>query len=139
MWHVKERKDCDRLFNEQLQRMQTDSIDMYLLHALNKRSWKTAQEHDVLSFLNDLKRNGKIRFAGFSFHDDLALFKEIVDAYPWTFCLIHLNYVDCDYQAGVPGLEYAHKKGIAVQIMEPLRGGKLARHVPDEITEIIGF
>jgi predicted aldo/keto reductase-like oxidoreductase len=137
MWHVKEREDCDRLFNEQLQRMQTDRLDMYLLHALNKRSWKTVHEHDVLSFLDDLKRKGKIQYAGSSFHDDLALFKEIVDAYPWTFCLIHLNYVDCDYQAGVQGLEYAHKKGIAVQIMEPLRGGKLARHVPDEITEII--
>lgn len=137
MWHVKNRQDCDRLFNEQLQRLQTDNLDMYLLHALNKRSWKTVQEHDVLSFLDDLKENEKIRFAGFSFHDDLALFKEIVDAYPWTFCLIHLNYVDCDYQAGITGLEYAHKKGIAVQIMEPLRGGKLARHVPDDIKEII--
>jgi len=137
MWHVKSRQDCDRLFTEQLQRLQTDRIDMYLLHALNKRSWKTVQEHDVLSFLDDLKREGKIRYAGFSFHDDLPLFKEIVDAYPWTVCLIHLNYVDCDYQAGIRGLEYAHKKGLAVQIMEPLRGGKLAQHVPQEILEII--
>lgn len=137
MWHVKSRQDCDRLFAEQLQRLQADNIDMYLLHALNKRSWKTVQEHDVLSFLDGLKRNGKIRFAGFSFHDELPLFREIIDAYPWTFCLIHLNYVDCDYQAGVRGLEYAHKKGLAVQIMEPLRGGKLAQHVPEDIMAII--
>ncbi len=137
MWHVKSPEDCNRLFNEQSQRLQTDRIDMYLLHALNKRSWKTVQEHDVLSFLDDLKKRGKIGYAGFSFHDELPLFKEIVDAYPWTVCLIHLNYVDCDYQAGLSGLEYAHKKGIAVQIMEPLRGGKLAQHVPREVQEII--
>jgi predicted aldo/keto reductase-like oxidoreductase len=137
MWHVKSRQDCDRLFDEQSRRLRTDKIKMYLLHALNKRSWKTVQEHDVLSFLDALKRNGKIHYAGFSFHDELPLFKEIVDAYPWSFCLIHLNYVDCDFQAGVRGLEYAYKKGLAVQIMEPLRGGKLAQHVPEEITAII--
>jgi predicted aldo/keto reductase-like oxidoreductase len=137
LWLVKEKEDPQKLFDEQLKRLQTDTIDMYLLHALGKHSWKTAQNYNILQFLDTVRDAGKIRFAGFSFHDELPLFKEIVDAYPWTFCLIHLNYVDDDYQAGIEGLEYAHKKGMAVVIMEPLRGGKLANNVPNEILEII--
>jgi hypothetical protein len=137
MWLIKAKEDSQKYFDEQLKRLQTDTIDMYHLHALSKNSWKTVKEHDVLSFLDKVRGAGMIRFAGFSFHDDLSLFREIADAYPWSFCLIHLNYVDDDYQAGIKGLEYAYKKGMAVVIMEPLRGGKLANNVPNEILNII--
>jgi predicted aldo/keto reductase-like oxidoreductase len=137
VWLVKEKNDSQKLFDEQLKRLQTDTIDMYLLHALNKHMWKTVQDCDILHFLDTVRDAGKIRFAGFSFHDELPLFKEIIDAYPWPLCLIHLNYVDDDYQAGIKGLEYAHEKGMAVVIMEPLRGGKLANNVPKEIIDII--
>lgn len=137
VWLVKAKEDSQKHFDEQLKRLQTDTIDMYLLHALNKNFWKTVQDCDMLNFLDKIQAAGKIRFAGFSFHDELPLFKEIVDAYPWTFCLIHLNYVDDDYQAGIEGLEYAYKKGLAVVIMEPLRGGKLANNVPDKVANII--
>jgi predicted aldo/keto reductase-like oxidoreductase len=137
VWLVRNKEDSQKLFNEQLKRLQNDTIDMYLLHALGKKSWQTVQKCNILSFLDKVREAGKIRFAGFSFHDELPLFKEIVDAYTWTFCLIHLNYVDDDYQAGIKGLEYAHEKGLAVVIMEPLRGGKLANNVPKEILDII--
>lgn len=137
VWLVKSKEDSQKYFDEQLKRLQTDTIDMYLLHALNKNFWKTVQDCDMLNFLDKMLTAGKIRFAGFSFHDELPLFKEIVDAYPWTFCLIHLNYVDDHYQAGLEGLEYAHKRGLAVVVMEPLRGGKLASNVPDEVSNII--
>jgi predicted aldo/keto reductase-like oxidoreductase len=137
VWLVKKKEDQQKLFDEQLKRLQTDTIDMYLLHALNKNSWKIVQDCNIFQFLDTVRSAGKIRFAGFSFHDELPLFKEIIDTYPWTFCLIHLNYVDDDYQAGIEGLEYAHKKGVAVVIMEPLRGGKLANNVPKKIFDII--
>ncbi len=137
VWLVKSKGDSQKHFDEQLRRLETDTIDMYLLHALNTNLWKTVQDCDILSFLDKMLTVGKIRYAGFSFHDELPLFKEIVDAYPWTFCLIHLNYVDDDYQAGIEGLEYAHKKGLAVIIMEPLRGGKLANNVPEKVLEIV--
>jgi predicted aldo/keto reductase-like oxidoreductase len=137
MWLVKCKDDMQKYFDEQCKRLQTDMIDMYLLHALGKNSWKTVKECDVFSFLEAMLKAGRIRYAGFSFHDELPLFKEIVDAYPWTFCLIHLNYVDDDYQAGLEGLEYAHRKGLAVIIMEPLRGGKLANNVLHEVADTI--
>ncbi len=137
VWLVKSKEDPERYFYEQLRRLQTDTIDMYLLHSLGKNGWKAVQECEVLNFLDIMLKTGKIRFVGFSYHDELPLFKEIVDAYPWALCLIHLNYVDDDYQAGVEGLEYAHQRELAVMIMEPLRGGKLANNVPDEVLNII--
>lgn len=137
MWLVKSRDDPEKYFNEQLARLQTDRIEFYLLHSLAKKSWQSVKDHGVLSFLEAIKAKGKIGYAGFSFHDELSLFKEIVDAYPWTFCLIHLNYVDDRFQAGIEGLEYAHRRGLAIMVMEPLRGGKLALNVPRQIKEII--
>ncbi len=137
VWLIKSKADSQKYFDEQLQRLQVDYFDMYLLHSLGKNGWKTVNDHDVLRFLDRLLKAGKIRLAGFSYHDELPLFKKIVDAYPWTFCLIQLNYVDDHYQAGIEGLEYAHEKGLAVMIMEPLRGGKLANNVPPQVTNLI--
>lgn len=137
VWLVKSKTDSERYFDEQLKRLQVDRIDMYLLHSLGKNGWKTVSEYGILEFLDRMLDAGKIGYAGFSYHDDLPLFKEIVDAYPWTFCLIQLNYVDDQYQAGLEGLEYAYAKGLAVMIMEPLRGGKLANNIPLEVMSII--
>lgn len=137
MWLIKCKDDMQKYFDEQCKRLQTNTIDMYFLHSLGKNSWKTVKECDVFSFLEAMLKAGRIRYTGFSFHDELPLFREIVDAYPWAVCLIHLNYVDDDYQAGLAGLEYAHRKGLAVAIMEPLRGGKLANNVPSDIIDII--
>ena len=137
VWRVQSKDDPQKYFDEQLKRLQTDHIDMYLLHSLGKSTWKRVKEHHVLKSLDKFLEAGKIRFAGFSYHDESPLFKKIVDAYPWTFCLIQLNYVDDHYQAGIEGLEYAHGKGLAVVIMEPLRGGKLANNVPNEVLDII--
>ncbi len=137
VWLVKSKDDPQKYLEEQLQRLQTDTIDLYLLHGLNEHSWKTVQENEILDGLDRMLRAGKIRYAGFSFHDALPLFKEIADAYPWTFCLIQLNYVDDREQAGVEGLGYAHEKGMGVMVMEPLRGGKLANRVPHDVLETI--
>ena len=128
LWNVKCEEDVERIFNEQLQKLDTDHIDFYLLHAVNNDSWDNiVTKFDVLPKLEKLKAEGKIKHIGFSFHDDLWVFKKVIDAYDgFEFCQIQFNYIDVDYQAGLEGLEYAASNGLGVIVMEPLLGGKLA-------------
>jgi predicted aldo/keto reductase-like oxidoreductase len=136
VWLVKEPQDCARLFNEQLERLGVEMVDFYLLHALNRNSWQQALENEALEFLEQMQAEGRIRHVGFSFHDDLPAFREIIDAYPWDFCQIQFNYMDECHQAGLAGLKYAASKGLGVVIMEPLRGGRLVQNLPPEVEEL---
>jgi len=136
-WLIKEEEDFDKQFNEQLEKLQTDFIDFYLLHALNEKLWKNIKELGVLKWYEKKKAEGKIKHIGFSFHDSYPVFKKIVDDYnKWEFCQIQYNYMDTQYQAGERGFKYAVKKNIDVIIMEPLRGGQLAKDPPAEIERL---
>ncbi len=131
VWLINEADDFDRLLNVQLKRLQTDHVDFYLLHALNRESWAKIQKLDLLKRAAAAKADGRIRQLGFSFHDNLETFKQIVDGYAaWDFCQIQYNYMDVTIQAGTEGLRYAAARGLAVVIMEPLLGGKLALDLP---------
>jgi len=134
-WMVEKHEDCDKFLNAQLRKLQTDYIDFYLLHSLDKNRWATMLSQDVLKFVDRALRDGRIRYIGFSYHGQTEDFAPIIDAYPWTFCQIQYNYMDIDYQAGTKGLEYAASKGVSVIAMEPLRGGKLTKKVPPNILE----
>jgi predicted aldo/keto reductase-like oxidoreductase len=136
VWNVEKPEDLEKVFSEQLQRLQTDYVDIYLVHGIGAATWEKAKKLGVLEFLDKLVSSGRIRFAGFSFHDELKVFKEIVDAYDWSVCQIQFNYYDRDYQAGREGLAYAAARNIGVVVMEPLRGGKLVDKIPPEIQAI---
>lgn len=135
-WLLESPADCERIFQEQLQRLGVEQVDFYLLHSLNRDSWHKAVQHEALEFLEKAQEEGLIKHVGFSFHDELPVFREIVDAYPWEFCQIQFNYMDENYQAGLAGLKYAASKGLGVIVMEPLRGGRLVRNIPLEIEKL---
>jgi predicted aldo/keto reductase-like oxidoreductase len=132
-WLIETRGDMDRHLEGQLERLGTDHIDSYLLHSLNDVYWEKLESLGVLEFLDSAIADGRIRYAGFSFHHDLPTFKRIVDSHDWTFCQIQYNLLDVDYQAGKKGLRYACARGLGVIVMEPLKGGRLAGRVPDDV------
>ncbi|MCX8033559.1 MAG: aldo/keto reductase [Thermoleophilia bacterium] len=135
-WLVNSRADMDRILEGQLERLQSDYVDCYLLHGIDASMWKKLYDLDVLGFLDAAKGDGRIRFAGFSYHDAAEHFAPIVDAYEWDFCQIQYNYMDIDFQAGEAGLAYAAEKGLGIVIMEPLKGGRLARNPPAAVQAV---
>ncbi len=134
VWNVKTLDDAKHLFQEQLDRLQTDYVDFYLLHCLDKEKWQLVLDLGLIPYFEEMKKEGKIRFFGFSFHDDFEVFKTILTYRDWDFCQIQYNYVDTDIQAGDRGYELAEELGVPLVIMEPVKGGSLAA-LPEEVTE----
>jgi predicted aldo/keto reductase-like oxidoreductase len=135
-WLAKSREDMDRLLNLQLDKLNTDHIDYYLIHSLDGPSWDNVAALAVTDFLEKARQYGRIGSRGFSFHGDKDSFKRIVDSYDWDFCQIQYNFLDDNCQAGKEGLEYAGSRGLGVIIMEPLRGGYIAGKIPPEVEAI---
>lgn len=133
-WKVETLEDVEKLFQEQLEKLQTDYIDFYLMHALDGKSFRRMVELGCIPVLEELKAKGKIRYLGFSFHDGYEAFEEILNYRDWDFCQIQLNYMDTDSQAGMKGYRLAEEKQIPLVIMEPVKGGTLAAFAGD-ITE----
>jgi hypothetical protein len=135
-WSVKEPADMDRLLNLQLDFINTDHIDYYLVHSLSGASWQTMYDMGVIDFLERAKKDGRVTNVGFSFHGDIDAFRVIVDAYDWSFCQIQYNFLDENNQAGTEGLEYAAAKELGIIVMEPLRGGNLCGKIPAPAQQI---
>ncbi len=134
---IKSREGMEKLFREHLKRLKTDYIDYYLMHMLTDvQTWEKLKKLGILEFLEEKKRSGAIRQIGFSYHGNTDMFCKLVDAYDWDFCQIQYNYMDEHSQAGRRGLAYAHKKGLPVVIMEPLRGGKLVNRLPQKALDV---
>ena len=136
-WLINSQKDMDKYLDEQLARLQMDHVDFYLFHGLNKERWLKLEKLDVFKWAEKKMDEGKFKHLGFSFHDEYRVFKNIINSYDgWTLCQIQYNYMDEQYQAGTKGLNYAASKGLAVVVMEPIAGGRLAVKPPKEIQEL---
>ncbi|MEI7615640.1 MAG: aldo/keto reductase [Actinomycetota bacterium] len=123
-----------KIFATQLSRLQTDYIDYYLLHMLtDKPMFDRLASLGIMEWLEGLKAKGIVKNIGFSFHGAKTDFNLIIKAYPWDFCQIQYNYMDENSQATKSGLLLAASLGIAVIVMEPLRGGKLVTHLPEQV------
>ncbi len=134
---IKSVEGAEKLFQDQLERLQTDYIDNYLMHMLpDVHVWQKFVRMGILDWLEEKKASGQIRKIGFSYHGGTRQFMELLDAYEWDFCQVQYNYMDEHSQAGRAGVEYAAKKGIPVIIMEPLRGGRLADGLPSKAKAI---
>ena len=131
VWLVESLEDVDRLFTEQLKRLQTDYIDFYLMHAMNKERWDKMLAMGCVKRLEELKAEGKIKYLGFSFHDSYEVFEEILNYRDWDFCQIQLNYMDAKEQAGLRGYKLTEEKQVPLIIMEPIKGGSLAAFADD--------
>ncbi len=137
---IEKAADFDRIFNDQMEKLQVNKIDYYLLHGLNKENWARVRDFGVIAWAEQQMAKGRFGRLGFSFHDDLKMFKEIVDSYDnWVLSQVQYNFMDLKVepgrQAGRPGVEYAAQKGLAVVVMEPLRGGLLAKDPPPAVSE----
>jgi predicted aldo/keto reductase-like oxidoreductase len=137
IWKINRHEDFEKYLDEELVRLGTDYIDIYLLHNMNHNNWDRVRQYDGLTFLEQMVRKGKIRYKGFSFHGTLPAFKQVVDAFAWEMAQIQLNILDEKQQAGVEGLQYATAKGLAAVIMEPLRGGFMLGNVPDAVYALV--
>ena len=137
---IERAEDFDRILGEQLKKLDIDMIDFYLLHGLDKFGWTKVRDMGVLKWAEAQMAKGRIGRLGFSFHDSYDVFKEIVDSYDrWVLSQVQYNYMDVDEQAGRRGVEYAAGKGLAVVVMEPLRGGRLSNDPPPApVDRVIG-
>ncbi len=135
---VRTRSGIDRIFNEELSRLSTDRIDYYLIHFLTDISqWEKLKDLGIGQWIEEKKKEGKIRNIGFSFHGNTEQFLSILEDHDWDFTMIQYNYLDEHAQAGRKGLARAAEKGIPVMIMEPLRGGRLVDFLPREAKKLI--
>ena len=129
---VNSREDLERILAEELEKLQTEHIDFYLMHAMNRQKWEHMKAIGAPEFFEDMKREGKIRYKCCSFHGPYDEFEYIINDWDWDMVQIQYNFMDINNQAGTKGLELAGSLGIPVVIMEGMLGGRLAK-APDNV------
>lgn len=134
---IHSRDGLEKMFREQLKRLETDRIDYYLMHMLtDTATWQRLKSLGIESWLEEKKAAGEIGQVGFSYHGGSDMFCRLVDEYDWDCCLVQYNYLDEHSQAGRRGVDYATSKGIPVFVMEPLRGGRLVNNLPKQALDV---
>ena len=134
MFMIRDEDSFDKYLNQQLDRLRVPCIDLYLFHSMDQGNFAKVKRFNLIDKMEKARQQGKIKYIGFSFHDTLPVFREIIDFYSWDMVQVQYNYMDIAIQAGSDGLRYAHEKGIAIVVMEPVKGGQLA-NPPNEARE----
>ena len=129
---VHNREEMEALLESELKKLQTDHIDFYLMHGINREKWEYFKSIGAPEFFDDMKKTGKIRYKCFSFHGPYDEFEYILKDCDWDMVQIQYNFMDINNQAGTKGLELAGSLGIPVVIMEGMLGGRLAK-APDNV------
>ncbi len=130
VWETQSAEDCPRIFEEQLRRLGVSCIDFYLLHSLGGRNWETCKQYGVYEYQCALKKQGRIRYQGFSFHGTTGELRKILDEAQFDFVQLQVNYYDwADYAR--EQYELCVSRGLTVIVMEPVRGGTLSRLTPE--------
>ena len=135
IWEVDSQQKAREVFESQLKRLDVEYVDFYLLHALDQEKWDKVLKYHIIELCEELRKEGKIKYLGFSFHDEFQVFDKIIHHYPWDFCQLQLNYMDMNIQAGQKGVDLANELGIPLVVMEPIKGGSLAT-LPDDVTQM---
>ncbi|WP_050637235.1 aldo/keto reductase [Candidatus Stoquefichus sp. SB1] len=135
VWNIHSQEEARELFESQLKRLDVDYVDFYLLHALDADKWKKVLEYHIIDMCEELRSEGKIKYLGFSFHDEFNVFEEIIKYHHWDFCQLQLNYMDMGIQAGQKGVDLANELGVPLVVMEPIKGGSLAS-LPEDVTKM---
>ena len=133
---INKKESIEEIFNKQLRNLKVEYFDYYMLHSLSGISWNKMLSFGITDFMDKIRKQGKVRHMGFSFHDSREEFKKIVDAYDWEFALVQFNILDEHAQASIEGIKYAHSKGLGIFVMEPLRGGSLTEKLPEEARKV---
>lgn len=126
----------DEIFFKQLEKLRIDYVDYYMLHAMVGSTWEKMKSLGIMEWMDEKRKQGRIKHMGFSYHGSYEDFLKVVDEYNWDFVQVQYNILDENLQAGIRGIEYAHSKGLGVIVMEPLKGGSLAGKVPKQVKEI---
>ncbi len=135
IWEINSQQEAKDMFESQLKRLDVDYVDFYLLHALDADKWKKVLNYHIIDMCEELRKQGKIKYLGFSFHDEYPVFEEIIKYHSWDFCQLQLNYMDMNIQAGQKGVDLANQLQIPLVVMEPIKGGSLAT-LPDDVTQM---
>lgn len=130
-WFVEKQQDIEKIFNTQLERCGVDYFDFYLCHSIRAENFDNFYvKYNIFDFVNEMKKQGKVRHIGFSFHDTPEVLERVIDMYPWEFAQIQLNYLDWDLQDAKRQYDIIKSRGIQCIVMEPVRGGALADLCP---------
>lgn len=133
--YLKTKEDRDRIFQEQLRKTGADYFDYYLIHDVGAHHYEIYKELDCFTWIAEKKKQGLIRHMGFSLHDNAEFLDKVLTEHPeMEFVQLQINYIDWDSE-GVQSrkcYEVARKHGKPVIVMEPVKGGTLAK-VPEEV------